>query len=599
MNEIEISHTAPFLSILIGINNGVQTSEEIHKDVLKILKNEINDEEMITIFSTSSQISGEAFIEFTPYSVKRSPNWLKKGDIYDLENHLFISIHLGEYIAFYFSEKGLKDSIRDYFTSSFLPKVKVVDINHLNYLFINEDRIKMLWLLGIHGKNSFKADSKVLGGNSVADTLDPLEDQSYMMSAVRTSIGNSEKTIGLNPFKSSIWRGPCKDWDTFENNITYILDSLRSNSRSIDNPISILATPINDLNAIKNAYDLSLIDYSILPSEQSSAKKDLLKTVTHSYNWELIEGLGNKKISLRIFHEKILCGELTVEPTIRDYEISFNVTGFTPVKNKKKTLEYFKRIFNHPEFIKCWYETGHAIVNAWLFKTDYRDVQYHNFIWADFENYDITQEKPNVEGKLALDLIGKQKSLFCWVKNRWSGGWNTRDEFNTTEKPLGWLYCDDGAGEKADFIHIVEHKAEILISLIHVKAANANSLNRRISVGAHDIVLNQAIKNLRYVNRKNLLLDLQERAETSENKQCWLNNNSETSKNFTSYLQSIQKISNIKTRVIVIQPHTMKNFYETVKSSNIKKQLDVLLVSADNAIRSSGAEFHILGYHDK
>ena len=85
-----------------------------------------------------------------------------------------------------------------------------------NFNFINEDSIKMLWLLGIHGKNTFKADSKVLGGNSVADTLDPLEDQSYMMSAVRTEIGEQNRTIGLNPFKSSIWRGPCKDWETFE-----------------------------------------------------------------------------------------------------------------------------------------------------------------------------------------------------------------------------------------------------------------------------------------------------------------------------------------------------------------------------------------------
>ena len=43
------------------------------------------------------------------------------------------------------------------------------------------DNIKMLWLLGIHGKNTFKTDSKVLGGNSVAESLDPLEDQSYMI----------------------------------------------------------------------------------------------------------------------------------------------------------------------------------------------------------------------------------------------------------------------------------------------------------------------------------------------------------------------------------------------------------------------------------
>lgn len=598
MNNVEMIHTAPFLSVLIGEIKNTINQSVIHEDVLDILRNDFNEDDMITIYKTATTNSGEAFIEFTPYSVKRNPSWLKLDDIYNIENHLFVSIKKENYIALYFSEKGLKDSIRDLFSTTSLAYLKTVDISYLNYLFINEDNIKMLWLLGIHGKNSFKADSKVLGGNNVVDTLDPLEDQSYMMSAVRTTLGNSDKSIGLNPFKSSVWRGPCRDWNTFENNVIDILDLLNSNSKKIDNPISILATPINELNQIKTPYDLSFIDHELLLADQSLTKKDLLRKIKDEYTWEVLDYSGGKEIDIRVYNNKSYCGRVIVEPTMKEYDVSFNVISTIPEKNKKKYIDDFKRVFNHPELLKCWYESGHAIVNSWLFKTDYRDVNYNNFIWADFENYDITTEKPSEDKKLDLNLIGQKKSLFCWVKNRWWGGWVSRDKFNTTEKPSGWLYCDDGAGEKADFIHILETDTDIFISLIHVKAANSNSTGRKISVGAHDIVLNQAVKNLRYANRKNLLSDLKDRVERADKKQCWTNDKRAEPEKFIEYLDSINTISNIKTRVVVIQPHTIKSCYEKVKSSNIKRQLDVLLVSADNAIRASGSEFHIIGFHD-
>ena len=168
----------------------------------------------------------------------------------------------------------------------------------------------------------------------------------------------------------------------------------------------------------------------------------------------------------------------------------------------------------------------------------------------------------------------------------------------TTDKPSGWLFCDDGAGEKADFIHIDEHKDKVYISLIHIKAANSNSCDRRISVGAHDIVLNQAIKNLRYISRKNLITDLRERAENAITKYCWNNNVISDHGSFITAIEALEKNSKIKFRVIIVQPHTMKSYYDKNVQSNIRKQLDVLLVSAESAIRASGAEFYIIGHDD-
>lgn len=597
MLDVKKEHLSPFFSILVSFNRSHYPVNDLHEAIMKLISNLIHKDGDITQYQSSNETIQDASIMMTPYSLRRIPSWTKRNDIYDIENHIALTVMLGDYVAFYFSEKGMKDSVRSFFKSSHLPNLYPVEIAHLNHLFINEDNIKMIWLLGIHGKNTFKADSKVLGGNSVAESLDPLEDQSYMMSAVRTSIGNNNKSIGLNPFKSSIWKGACKDWDTFENNVIEILDTLNSNNKNNPSPIGILASPINDLNSVNNAYDFSVIDPDFIPYDVSPAKKDLLRLINTKYRVEVSPTL-NSSFELKVFHENIICGLISVKLNIKEYEISFEIINQQHMNHKKELLNKYAKILTYPELIKCWYESGHAVVNSWIFKTDYKDVEYHGFSWADFEKYNICQEKPIISDKVDLTKIGSQKSLFCWVKNRWNSRWDSIKPFNTTENPSGWLYCDDGAGEKADFIHIDEFNNQTIISLIHIKAAHSSNVARRISVGAHDIVLSQAVKNLRYANRKNLINDLSDRAEKSENKMCWHNNKLVEPQDFIDKLSQIKNNSDLKKRVIVIQPHTIKSYYTKLKNSNIKRQLDVLLVSSDNAIKSSGAEFHIIGFDD-
>ena len=88
-------------------------------------------------------------------------------------------------------------------------------------------------------------------------------------------------------------------------------------------------------------------------------------------------------------------------------------------------------------------------------------------------------------------MIGTAGSLFCWIKNCWNVN---RDSGNS-----GWLACDDGSGELADFIHLDEHQGTL--SLIHIKGASTSSPTRGISVGAYEVVVSQAIKNLRHLDR--------------------------------------------------------------------------------------------------
>ena len=114
----------------------------------------------------------------------------------------------------------------------------------------------------------------------------------------------------------------------------------------------------------------------------------------------------------------------------------------------------------------------------------------------------------------------------------------------------------------------------------------------------HDIVLNQAIKNLRYCSRKALHDALTDRITNSQSKMCWLDDSKIDASKFLTHLESVKDHKNTETRVIVIQPHTQKSVYEKSLTSNIRNQLDVLLVSAENAIHSTGANFHIIGVQD-
>lgn len=597
--ELVLDNIAPYLSILVGINNKQTKLISIHNSILQYINAQHGKK--ITAYPTQSSVIGDlGEVSFTPYIIEKAPSWLINHEAKDTEHHVFISFSHKKYVAFYFSEKGLKDDIRDLLATPMLPEIIPVPISVLNAVFIDEDRVKMLWLTGIHGRNNFKADTKVISGESVTDTLDPLLDQSFMMSAVRTEMKQSDTgtTIGLNPFRSSIWRGSCNTWNNFENRVFQILNALHANNSNIDSAISILSYPIPDCNDLSNPYDFSLIDYEFFPEEEGQRRKELLKKLQNNYRAELTHSLYASDVSLDIFFQGTKIGNVTVTPLIEDYKVKFQIKQPILIAGPAKNFDDYLKVFNYPEVIKCWFESGHALVNGMVFKTGYRDVVYNKFIWADFSTYNILKEKPGANpNKPELDKIGKEKSLFCWVKNCWHGEWLDGKTFNTSFSPKGWLLCDDGAGEKADFIHYIQFQGVHLISLIHVKAAKSDSPHRKISVGAHDIVLNQGVKNLRSCERKNLSVDLEQRLKGSSNKKCWHDGLDKNPESFVNIIKNLTgQQSSIKTRVIIIQPHTTQKYYNNVSNNNVKRQLDVLLVSAESAIQSSGSEFHIFGY---
>ena len=58
--------------------------------------------------------------------------------------------------------------------------------------------------------------------------------------------------------------------------------------------------------------------------------------------------------------------------------------------------------------------------------------------------------------------------------------------------------------ELADFIHFSDQAPRPRLSLIHVKGSGSAAANRGISVSDYEIVVGQAVKNLRYLDRTNI-----------------------------------------------------------------------------------------------
>jgi hypothetical protein len=158
-------------------------------------------------------------------------------------------------------------------------------------------------------------------------------------------------------------------------------------------------------------------------------------------------------------------------------------------------------------------------------------MPFQDFSWVDFSEYDVTKEKPS---RLDLNVIGEEDSLFCWVKNSWP-----LDGFG--DSAGGWLACDDGSMEIADFIHLDDKSVPPKLSVIHIKASNSASPTRGVSVSDYEIVTSQAVKNFRYLDRTILTEGLESSVGKKVGKLVWYNRRP-AKKGRTGMLKALQAI---------------------------------------------------------
>jgi hypothetical protein len=245
--------------------------------------------------------------------------------------------------------------------------------------------------------------------------------------------------------------------------------------------------------------------------------------------------------------------------------------------------EYCEKV----SWVTIRYDSGHAISDGAVFRTRFRDFPFRGFVWVDLEGVEVNREKPH-----RLEEIGTDSSLFDWVQRTWPNVDGTRT------LPGGWLACDDGAMEIADFVHVDENTAPPTLTLIHVKASNSSRPQRQISVAPYEVVAAQAVKNLRHLDRELVFKGLKSGMSHRVGKLVWHDREPSDRAQMLSALGSLG--SNYQRRVVILQPQVTKARHDLARrgGKNLEvrrlQQLDALLLGADADAHALGASFTVL-----
>ncbi|MEA9786395.1 hypothetical protein VDF90_03850 [Xanthomonas campestris pv. raphani] len=590
----------PYLTAILVKSKGFSSVAGLAKELRAHLNNSI------------PQISWQSSVYETKYlkcltqffSYDTRPAWsTSAGTWLDHVNAYATILSQGHYSLLHFSDKRYKEIALEGIRKKFILSAQFIDAEEINYIFLKDRVIRALWLYGIHQKSTVKADSKTVFGEDLVDSLDAIGDQTYAYSAARSKVvvGAFDRNVGVNPDKSSLWIGPMDDWDHLMSVSSDLLTLIANMKGMESSPIPTLPTPIKAIAGVLNAFDMDVL----LPEQVAGhlgAQAEQMSMMIHAeYSCYISKG-SNNGCDFTLFVEELsnglrsFIGSIDVCPKMREGKLIYSENyALSPEPKKATLLNKFARVLSYPDLLRVWYDSGHIFTVGRAYKVNYRDVSYDNFSWVDFSNTDITKEKPlsliQPTGKKPLvDLAntGKSNSLFCWLVNGWTSaiapalwpGWVAAKTF---------ILCDDGAGEKADFIICSGTSTGLSIAFVHIKAAGSAS-GTKISVSAHDVVLNQAIKNIRYIDKDTLENSINPNAT---NKFVWEDGVAGSIKDMHDYLKS----NTLKRQVsiIVVQPHTRKTFYQNTSATLQRLQLDTLLINASNVASSLNASFYIIG----
>ena len=530
---------------------------------------------------------------------KRPVTWAGANKVEDELNHLVAMFMSNNFALIYMSDGDLKSEIHDALFSEGLSEWEPVDERVLVNAYITGSALRTLWLGGTHKNVSIRPNSKVMSGKDLADAIDPFGDSTFLAGAVRSS------KAGVSLKRSGIWFGPTKQWDDICAVALSVLAELAANQANIATlSASVhagLAQAVGDFSEVKAAYEIEWVDPETINGKTRAKKLELLRA---RYSIELgTAAVPDKDVSVRLVD--MVGGTTTdvvLEPTMTSSKVvQFNVLGKAP-PNSQHCLD---SIQNDPGFIRIYYESLHTVTDATLSFAAVQDrefpLEYCNFGLET--ECDVSQEKP--EGK-ALDLskifTTTDVSLFKWVFQK------GLPQMGLEQPSAGkcWLYCDDGAGEVADFIHVMlppcGARTIPKVTLIHVKGANNSSPGRRISAGAYEVVTAQAMKNLRRMIANQMLNDIKQTVAKQGDERTWdepwrmgLVSAPGIGKALMNALTGIT--AQCEYEVIILQPHVLKSKYETATGpSNVVTavQLRSLLFGAKAMTQAAGAKLRVI-----
>ncbi|AGM08962.1 hypothetical protein [Amycolatopsis keratiniphila] len=452
---------------------------------------------------------------------------------------------------------------------------------------------KTVWLRGVHRRRATKADSKTLGGLRIQEVLDD-EDSSFALSAAAIDYVPMDESavvrgrLTVTPAKSRLYWKFRLDLPTFLAAATETV-ALIEKSLAVEPPEEQfwqLAVPETDLANVYGAYDVTIAEPDELP-DPADPDGDLTERAELLRN-SFLEVHGDPKspaFTAIVGCEGAGVGSLSIKPVARGdgFELEVRFAG-TP--SNDAMARRIRDAIGDGELLRIYYESGHTFDEYQVNLQNQTAPPFANLEFADFGAHRVNQEKPPVRGDQAIhDAIGlvNDYSLFAWVKTTYT---------------TGWLVCDDGAGEVADFLHLVDGT----LTAIHVKGAQSTSSTRSVAVTAYQEVVAQAVKNLRLLDNPALV----ERFTTPRiaRPAAWLDGTRQTDlSGFVTALGARTTLN--KTKVVIVQPHLLRPVHDAARKaaeqgkptrdSRSLALLDGLLRSARRTVISYWDDLTVIG----
>ncbi len=557
------------------------------------------------------------------FSVNRQPDEVSDrdnlgNDLKEEEHHVIFVAHKKGLVALALSDSAFRSSIVAEIKkgrSAPFSALKVLTAKQINDAFVG-DRVRTLWLSGAHRRTATKADSKVLTGIELEAALNPLEDQGYYFSSVRSTLNGAalaaatgaSVVIGANPANARVWLGPSKNWIFFIGRVEVLIDAAaeaikKPSARSA--PLPVLASPADGLTGASAPYDMAII----LPEAISAGIEDgeeypRLHEFIDAARFEMKAKAGSPSFEAEIFWGSESYGRMK-------YEFSAGPDGSPSVKatalhwrTDADYQETIRGICESTDLLTVYYDTGHTFSRGLFYETQFRDARFLDWRWARLQkNFDVGAEKPLNGKKFVIKDIGNQRdrSLFGFVARHWP-------DLSAMRPSRGWLICDDGSMESADFIHFDDQASPPTLTLIHAKGSGSSAGNRKLSVSDYEVVVGQAVKNVRYLDRSHISGKLALNKDKAIGTAVW--HNGQRQKDRKEILKILARAgSNMSKIVCVLQPSARRSEVEAIgrriekgdlERADVRRlrQLDALLSAARAECLGLGANFQVIGEDD-
>lgn len=521
-------------------------------------------------------------IDVVVYRNSSPPAWLTRdANFIDVNHVLNIALFRRGLVAVHLAEPW-KSAVQGWLDGSPRPPLRRIPPMVLEHSFLRGEA-KGLWLRGTHARRTSRPDSKNYTGLDLSNALDPIEDSSFAMGAGRAEYSDEANpslrgTVGTTPRKSTVWCGPAREFSEYASFCRGLLNEVEQTFGRGNLGESIfpeLAEEISSLDGVCGAYEV-LFEWPESPAGDD-ADVEMAESIELVERTDITVTGRSEGPDFRAgvtFPDE--CVPVPAEIEVRPVESGFALDCAIYREERRPTTGILYECFKNTDVVSVYYESGHTIVNGRLYKFEVRPAHFKNWAFRDFSGFDVTVEKPPFSGAAMYDSIGAQndRSLFSWVVNKYGDG---------------YLTCDDGPGETADFVQVSSDLDRL--SLFHVKAAQSSSRSRGVSAQAYEVVASQAAKNLVFLNPRVLRERLGRRA--AYGRPSWTGGSRVATR--SDFLEAMDSMGgNIETAVYIIQPHLRQDVYRRCRDQRASVQDGLrlrLLETLLNNVRSSAVSY--------